>query len=59
MHLDVRLPIGLLLTFYGAVLLLQGAVARTMVLGLNVNLYWGAFMGLSGLMSLYLARRRR
>jgi hypothetical protein len=59
MHLDVRYPIGLLLTLFGVVLAAQGAIVRATVLGLNVNLYWGAFMIASGLTALYLARRAR
>jgi hypothetical protein len=58
MHIDLRYPIGLLLTTYGAILVVQGALARTMVLGLNVNLYWGAVMIACGLGALYFARRR-
>jgi len=58
MHVDLRYPIGLLLTTYGAILVVQGALARTMVLGLNVNLYWGAVMIVCGLGALYLARRK-
>jgi hypothetical protein len=59
MHLDVRYPIGLLLTVFGVVLAAQGLVVGTTVLGLNVNLYWGTFMLASGLTSLYFARRAR
>jgi len=58
MHLDLRYPIGLLLTTYGAILAIQGAIVRATVLGLNVNLYWGVVMMVSGLGALYLARRR-
>ena len=58
MRLDLRYPIGLLLTSYGAILAIEGAVVRATVLGLNVNLYWGAFMTACGLGALYLARRR-
>ena len=58
MHVDLRYPIGLLLTTYGAILAVQGAIAQTMVLGLNVNLYWGLIMMACGLGALYLARRR-
>jgi hypothetical protein len=58
MHLDLRYPIGLLLTTYGVILALQGATVRATVLGLNVNLYWGAVMTACGLAALYLARRR-
>jgi len=59
MHLDLRYPIGLLLTTYGAILAVQGAMVQATVLGLNVNLYWGAVMIASGLVALYLARRRK
>ena len=58
MHVDLRYPIGLLLTTYGAILVVQGVLVHTMVLGLNVNLYWGAVMIVCGLGALYLARRR-
>jgi len=59
MHLDVRYPIGLLLTLFGAVLAAQGAIVRATVLGLNVDLYWGLVMVASGLTSLYFAQRSR
>lgn len=59
MHLDVRYPIGLLLTTCGAILAVQGATARTTVGGLNVDLYWGVFMSVCGLAVLYVARRSR
>jgi hypothetical protein len=59
MHLDLRYPIGLLLTTYGAMLVLQGAIVGAEVLGLNVNLYWGAVMIASGIAALYLAQRDR
>jgi hypothetical protein len=58
MHFDLRYPIGLLLTTYGSILVLEGAIVRATVLGLNVNLYWGAVMIACGLGALYLARRR-
>ena len=57
MHLDLRYAIGLLLTTYGAILALQGAFVRTMVLGLNVDLYWGVVMIGCGLGAICLARR--
>ena len=56
--LDLRYPIGLLLTTYGAILAIHGVVVRAMVLGINVNLYWGAVMIACGLGALYFARRR-
>jgi len=58
MHLDLRYPIGLLLTVYGAILAIEGAIVRATVVGINVNLYWGAVMMVSGFGVLYLARRR-
>ena len=58
MHLDLRYPIGLLLTIYGAILAIEGAIVRATVVGINVNLYWGVVMMISGLGVLYLARRR-
>ena len=59
MHLDLRYPLGLLLTTYGAMLAIQGAIVRAAVLGVNVDLYWGLVMMASGGVTLYLARRRR
>ena len=58
MYLDLRYPIGLLLTLYGAILAIQGLTADVRVLGLNVNLYWGAVMTACGLATLYLPPRR-
>jgi hypothetical protein len=57
MDLDLRYPIGLLLTLYGAILAIQGVIADVRVLGLNVNLYWGAAMTVCGLAAVYVARR--
>jgi hypothetical protein len=56
MHLDLRYPIGLLLTIYGAILAFEGAMFRATVLDLNVNLYWGAVMIVCGLSTIVLAR---
>ena len=58
MHVDLRYPIGLLLTTYGVILAIEGAIVRVTVLGLNVNLIWGGIMTACGLGALYLARRR-
>ena len=58
MHLDLRYPIGLLLTLYGVILAIEGLIAGAEVLGLNVNLYWGAVMTVCGLMTLYFAKVR-
>ena len=56
--LDLRYPIGALLTTYGAILAIQGLVVGTTVLGFNVNLYWGGLMLACGIGALSLARRR-
>jgi hypothetical protein len=54
---DLRLPLGLLLAFYGVILIGNGAIERTLVLGVNVNLWWGAVLLLFGAAMVYLARR--
>jgi hypothetical protein len=56
---DLRLPLGLLLAFYGVILIANGAIEGTRVLGINVNLWWGAVLLLVGGAMLYLARRAR
>jgi hypothetical protein len=58
MQLDVRYPIGLLLTLYGLILAIQGLIAGAKVLGLNVNLYWGVVMTICGLTVLYFVKVR-
>jgi hypothetical protein len=56
MNLDLRLPIGLLFTILGAILVADGLVVGAQVLGFNVNLLWGAVMVLFGGVTLYLGR---
>jgi hypothetical protein len=58
MQLDVRYPIGLLLTLYGLILAIQGLIAGAKVLGLNVNLYWGVVMTVCGPTVLYFVKVR-
>lgn len=58
MHLDLRYPIGLLLTVDGAILAIEGLIDGAKVIGLNVNLYCGAVMVTTGLGALYFARRK-
>ena len=59
MNLDLRLPIGLLFTILGAILVVDGLIVGAQVLGLNVNLLWGAVMVLFGGVALYLGRASR
>jgi hypothetical protein len=58
-HIDLRYPIGALLTLYGVILAIQGTLVPVNVLGLNVNLYWGGAMAACGVAALWLARRSR
>ncbi len=61
MGLDLRIPIGLLLAIVGLVLSIYGALADPSIyqrsLGLNVNLYWGLALLLTGAILLIAARR--
>ena len=44
MGVDLRWAIGLLFLLDGAILIFQGVTAGPAVLGINVNLWWGAVM---------------
>jgi len=49
MGLDIRLPIGIIFSIYGVVLLIYGAVADASIfqeksLGVNIDLWWGLAM---------------
>jgi hypothetical protein len=63
MNFDLRLPIGFLFSFYGAVLVLYGAFGDSQIyqrsLGININLDWGAVLLLFGAVMLFLAWRAR
>ncbi|HZS57908.1 MAG TPA: hypothetical protein VFA43_01470 [Gemmatimonadaceae bacterium] len=62
--MDVRVPIGGLLTVLGVLVAGYGAATLgnsqiyAKSLAFNVNLWWGAFMLVFGLVMLGLARRR-
>lgn len=60
MDLDVRVPVGLMLTIMGALLALYGIVGDRAVyarsLGINVNAIWGAVLLATGGVLLLLAR---
>jgi hypothetical protein len=53
MGLDIRLPIGIIFTLYGAILIVDGVVADPAIfansLGVNIDIWWGAVMLLFGL----------
>ncbi len=65
MNFDLRLPIGLMFTVYGALLTVFGTATsgKEMYaqhsLGLNINLIWGVVLLVFGLVMLVLALRGR
>ena len=63
MKFDLRLPIGILFSLYGAVLVLFGALSDKAIyarsLGYNVNLWWGLVLLVFGALMLLGALRSR
>jgi hypothetical protein len=63
MNLDLRLPIGLMFSLFGAMLTVYGVLSDTAIyersLGINVNLWWGLVLLAFGLVMLGFARRAR
>jgi len=59
MSLDLRYAIALLLAMFGGVLAVDGAVEHAMVLGVNVDLWWGTAMLVCGLALLAFVHARR
>jgi len=61
MGLDIRLPIGIIFTIYGLILLVYGALTDPAIfkrsLGVNIDLWWGAAMLVFGLFMGALALR--
>jgi len=61
MKLDLRLPIGLMFSIIGFLLVVFGLVSDTAIyersLGVNVNLWWGVVLVVFGLTMLGLAMR--
>ena len=61
MSFDLRLPIGIMFSFYGVLLVLYGLFgdqaqyARS--LGININLVWGIVLLAFGAFMLFLSRR--
>ena len=63
MKLDVRLPIGMMFTLLGAMLVIFGLVSDRAIyarsLGINVNLWWGLVLFVFGAVMLGFALRSR
>ena len=63
MNLDLRLPIGLLFTIYGALLVVFGLTADNAIyarsLGINVNLWWGLVLLVFGITMLAFSLRSK
>jgi multisubunit Na+/H+ antiporter MnhG subunit len=61
MGLDIRLPIGLLFTLLGVLLVVYGMVSDPAIyarsLGLNINLIWGSALLVFGLLMWFFGRR--
>ena len=61
MQLDIRLPIGLLFSFLGLLLIGYGVLGDAAVyrrsLGININAWWGLAMLVFGAVMLLLGRR--
>jgi protein-S-isoprenylcysteine O-methyltransferase Ste14 len=64
MNFDLRLPIGIMFSLFGAMLVIFGAVSNqeiyeTHSLGININLLWGAVLLVFGAAMLFLTWRAR
>jgi hypothetical protein len=65
MGFDIRMPIGMLFSLFGILLLGYGAATRGSVmydehsLGVNMNVWWGVVLLVFGLVMLALTRLRR
>jgi len=62
MNFDLRLPIGIMFSLFGVMLVIFGAVSdkamyETHSLGININLRWGLVMLVFGAFMLFLSLR--
>lgn len=63
MNFDLRLPIGIMFSLFGAILVIFGLVTRGSdiykdhSLGININLGWGVVLLAFGIFMLFLALR--
>jgi hypothetical protein len=61
MNFDLRLPIGIMFSLFGAIVAIYGLmtassdVYKTHSLGININLVWGIVLLVFGLIMLFLA----
>ncbi|MGA2092999.1 MAG: hypothetical protein ABSH16_06280 [Sedimentisphaerales bacterium] len=59
--LDVRLPIGIMFTLFGAIIAIYGMVSDPAIyqrcLDININLWWGLVMVVFGGVLLIMAQR--
>jgi hypothetical protein len=62
MSLDIRVPIGLLFTILGALLVAFGLASDPAIyrrsLGVNINLWWGLVMLAFGILMVVFGRRK-
>jgi len=62
MNFDLRLPIGMMFTLFGAMLTIFGLVSNPEIykrsLGININLWWGGGLLVFGALMLFLALRK-
>ncbi|NCY22022.1 hypothetical protein EBX31_08710 [bacterium] len=63
MNFDLRLPLGLIFSLYGIILIGTGLTSTpemiSQTLGQNINLGWGVVQLLFGLAMLFLSRRKK
>lgn len=63
MNFDLRLPLGLIFSLYGIILIGTGLASTPemirQTLGQNINLGWGVVQLLFGLAMLFLSRRKK
>lgn len=61
MGLDIRIPIGLMFSILGALILIYGLISDPAIyqrsLGININVSWGVVMLVFGLVMFLLGRR--
>ena len=63
MNFDLRIPVGLMFTIFGLILVGVGLLGDPELsdksLGINMNLWWGLFQLVFGLLMLFFANRAR